>query len=522
VRQLSLALRFRHAHPPRTFALLCLYAAAIVVVACSSDFPNEPDSPVTLETVDWPSELHVTDVDTIEIRLRFRDSPQEITGLRLRWQSSNDDVLRVVQLQAPEGGSREDTLVAQRRAVVTARSSGPDTVHVIVDAGGGFEPAESTYVIRVTQKWVAVSAGRAHTCGLTVDSLAYCWGEGSAGKLGSGRPLASTVPVLVLGLGDLRFIAVSAGQESSCGIIREGAAFCWGSNDEGRLGNGDPFERSQFIPAAVSGPAFKALDVGRVVCGVADGFTAQCWGGNADGQLGHFGGQPPPLDQCLNNNPKGCSRTPRRVSPNDTTPVFYESVTVGGHHSCGISQAPDTRLAFCWGTGPFGALGSATTTASATPIRVAGGLQFVAISGGGDHTCGITTASATYCWGLNADGELGNGTTSDSRTPAATAAGVFSSVTAGGRHSCALTAIGEAFCWGLGSSGQLGNGSADLKLLPVKVSGGLRFEGLSSGELHTCGVVSGGSLYCWGEGAGGRLGTGDEQKRLTPTRVAEP
>jgi len=68
VRQLSLALRFRHALTPRTFALLCLYAPAAVVVACSTDFPNEPDSAVTLETVDWRSEPSAAQhrIETVE------------------------------------------------------------------------------------------------------------------------------------------------------------------------------------------------------------------------------------------------------------------------------------------------------------------------------------------------------------------------------------------------------------------------------------------------------------------------
>src|SRR5713226_1787126 len=114
----------------RAHALLHVCAATAVAVACSSDFPNEPDGAVTLEAVAWPTELHVTDVATIEIHVRFRDSPQEITGLRIRWQSSNDNVLRVVPAQ-PAGTGREDTLVAQRRAVVTGRSGGFDTVRVV-------------------------------------------------------------------------------------------------------------------------------------------------------------------------------------------------------------------------------------------------------------------------------------------------------------------------------------------------------------------------------------------------------
>jgi alpha-tubulin suppressor-like RCC1 family protein len=272
----------------------------------------------------------------------------------------------------------------------------------------------------------------------------------------------------------------------------------------------------------VSGPALSSLDVGRVGCGLGEDSLAFCWGANADDQLGHFGGQPPPLDPCLNNNPKGCSLTPRQVSPNDTTPASYRRVTVGGHHVCGLSQAPDSLLAFCWGTGPFGALGNAAVTTSPTPVPVAGGLRFLVLVAGGDHTCGIATSGATYCWGANGNGQLGRGTIGDAGTPDAITPGAFDSLTAGGQHTCALTSLGEASCWGLGSSGRLGNGSTGVQRTPVAVSGGLRFTALSAGESHTCGVASDGSLYCWGRGAEGQLGTGDLANHTTPTRVAEP
>ena len=519
MRQLSLTLRRLHAFPSRAFAPLYLYAAA-VVVACSSDFPNEPSQAVTIEAVGWPAELHETDVVTLEVRVRFLDSSQEITGLRLEWRSSNDEVLHVVQ-QQPDGGDLEDTLVAQLRAEVTAVSGGPGTVHVVVEGGGGFEPVESTFVVHVTQKWKTVSAGRAHTCAITVDSLAYCWGDGAFGKLGTGLN-SSRKPAPVVALGDFKFVAISAGEESTCGIIRERAAFCWGSNAEGRLGNGDQNEISRSLPTPVSATFFSSVDVGRVACGLGEDLIAFCWGANADDQLGHFGGQPPPLDPCLNNNPKGCSLTPRQVSPNDTTPATYRRVSVGGHHVCGISQEPDSLLAFCWGTGPFGALGNAAVTTSPTSVPVAGGLRFLVIAAGGDHTCGIATSGATYCWGANGNGQLGRGTIGDAGTPNAVTPGAFDSLTAGGQHTCALTSDGDAFCWGLGSSGQLGNGSTAVQRIPVTVGGALRFTALSAGEFHTCGVASDGSLYCWGRGADGQLGTGDLANHTTPTRVAEP
>jgi alpha-tubulin suppressor-like RCC1 family protein len=502
---------------------VALLWTATAVAACSNEFPNAPNSAITIEAIGWPAELHHTDADTVEVRIRQRDSQQEITGLRLRWISSDDAVLTVVPLDPNSPGSLEDTLVAQRRAVVTARSTGHATVHVVVTPPG-FDAADSSIDVSITQKWRAVSAGRAHTCAINVDSVAYCWGEGTNGKLGNARPITSFRPSQVVGLGDFKFIAVSAGDESSCGIIREHVAFCWGSNAEGRLGNGDASERSQFVPTPVSGPGFDAVDVGRALCGLGQNALAYCWGSNVERQLGHYGLQPPPLDMCLDSNPAGCSRAPRQVSPRPGAPTSYRGVVVGGHHACGISQTPASFLAFCWGTGPFGALGNASVTTSDTTVPVSGGLTFKVLAAGGDHTCGITTGGITYCWGANATGQLGHGATGDAMTPGLTTTGSFDSLTAGGQHTCALTNQGVAYCWGLGSSGQLGNDSTSVQRFPVTVSGGQRFAAVSAGAFHTCGVTSDGSLYCWGRGAEGQLGAGasDLTNHSSPNRVVEP
>ncbi len=503
----------------RAHALLHVCAATAVAVACSSDFPNEPDRAVTLEAVAWPTELHVTDVATIEIHVRFRDSPQEITGLRIRWQSSNDNVLRVVPVTPQNGGSRQDTLLAQRRAELIGLSRGVDTLRVVVDSGSGFEPTQLTSVIPVTQKWLAVSAGRAHTCGISVDSLVYCWGEGLNGKLGTGEN-SSLKPAAALAEGAFKFIDVSAGDESTCGVIREHVAFCWGSNSGGRLGNGDALEQSRFIPTVVNNPLFTSIDVGRTACGLANNRAAYCWGSDVDLQLGLLISQP--HDTCRDNNPNGCSRTPIPVTQRPGAPTTYRRIAVGGHHVCGLSQTPDSLLAFCWGLGPSGALGDSSVTASDTAVPVSGGLKFLVLVAGGDHSCGIATSGSTYCWGANAIGQLGHGLTGNAPTPALITLGAFDSLTAGSQHTCALSSQGEASCWGRGAEGQLGNSATGAQSTPVVVSDSHHFKTLSAGAFHTCGVTADGSLFCWGRGSEGQLGTGNVANVSTPTRVVEP
>ena len=93
------------------------------------------------------------------------------------------------------------------------------------------------------------SAGSAHTCGLTTGGAAYCWGSNGYGQLGDGTSGNRTSPVAVAG--GLTFQALSAGQSHTCGLTAGGAAYCWGANSLGQLGDGTSSNRTS--PVAVAG-----------------------------------------------------------------------------------------------------------------------------------------------------------------------------------------------------------------------------------------------------------------------------
>jgi alpha-tubulin suppressor-like RCC1 family protein len=160
--------------------------------------------------------------------------------------------------------------------------------------------------------FTVLSLGDQHTCGHAVGAGAYCWGENSRGQLGIGThigpetcdpggafPWCSTVPVAVRG--GAAFAWVDAGGEHSCGVTPQRTASCWGDNRYGQLGAGSatgpelcptipghPGFPCSTVPLAVAGaPRFVALDVGGVhACGARRGGAAYCWGNNAWGQLG--------------------------------------------------------------------------------------------------------------------------------------------------------------------------------------------------------------------------------------------
>ncbi len=135
--------------------------------------------------------------------------------------------------------------------------------------------------------FASISAGDAHTCALTSTGSAYCWGNADQGRLGMGDPgaLIHTSPQSVAG--GQTFTAITAGEAHSCGITTSGEAYCWGSNAGGRLGIGttDPMS---LVPAAVAGGlTFRSIDVGDHSCAVTTTNAVYCWGPGGSGRLGN-------------------------------------------------------------------------------------------------------------------------------------------------------------------------------------------------------------------------------------------
>ena len=62
-------------------------------------------------------------------------------------------------------------------------------------------------------------------------------------------------------------------------------------------------------------------------------------------------------------------------------------------------------------------MGDGTTFDRLRPVPVAGGLTFVTISAGINHTCAVANTGEVYCWGSNTAGELGDGSTTDVTMP---------------------------------------------------------------------------------------------------------
>ncbi len=342
-----------------------------------------------------------------------------------------------------------------------------------------------------------VSAGPDYTCALTTGDLAYCWGLG-----GHITPTAVS--------GGLRFLEVSSGGSSigssngngpmACGVTTAQRVFCWGGD---------------LNPAEIPGSRkFETVSVGyEHVCAVNPYDAAFCWGtNNRYGQLGTGG---------------GFSTTPARVAGGHE----WRRVFAGATQTCGATL---DNKGYCWGWNGFGQGGSGLQVLiNPKPTLIAGGLSWRQVRPGGgiDNglnsieiddgvACGVTQDDKAYCWGL---GALGSSTTTQSRTPVAVAGTRrWSTVQPGIAHTCGLTLAGVTFCWGSNERGQLGRAGGSSQT-PVRVSGGLVFEGISVAAAgnHTCGVTAGHQVWCWGENGSGQLGDGTHTNSAVPVAVKQ-
>lgn len=80
------------------------------------------------------------------------------------------------------------------------------------------------------------SMGRSHTCAITLTGAAYCWGLNDVGQLGDGTMTDRLVPTPVLT--NEVFVAIGAGDRFSCAMTPDQRVFCWGINDNGQFGTG--------------------------------------------------------------------------------------------------------------------------------------------------------------------------------------------------------------------------------------------------------------------------------------------
>ena len=389
-------------------------------------------------------------------------------------------------------------------------------------------PPSTTSTAAESQPYIATSiaANYSHSCAISEDKKVFCWGSNDNGKLGIGKNAIdleySAVPLEVEGIADAA--AVTTGENHTCALHESGVVSCWGRNRDGQLGISDSGEST--VPVQVKGiedAVWVASGEGHT-CAVHQDGTISCWGYSRNGALGN---------RQAYEDENFSTPTPVRVEGiTDAT-----AVTATSANTCALHRAGTIS---CWGDNSFGQLGSGQTSEeleeSAVPVQVADITDAKAIATAQWHSCALREDGTIACWGDNDSGLLGSGHTSEELEESAVPVQVADitdaiAIAIGKWHSCALREDGTIACWGsdngLGRFGEIESdfqGTAQLGTfpVPVQVTDITDAVAIATGEDHSCALHQNGKISCWGYNLWGRLGNGQSgaEESDTPIEVA--
>lgn len=281
---------------------------------------------------------------------------------------------------------------------------------------------------------VAADAWESHTCGVLADGTAYCWGTDNSGALGNGSGGEVNLPALVQAAEPLSSISIS--DDSAC-AIGSTQSFCWGNDSEVGEDVGGNRQTPNALPAA-DHPAFVQLSAGTEhTCGIDAMGAAYCFGLNNLGQLGDgsnttsryqsvpvTGGLTFRLVRAGNNFTCGITtsdelycwgigaRVPDGTNTNRTAPtvesegLMWADVDLSTTSACAVTTSGDV---YCWGAGGLGRLGTGTLATRNSPTPVDLPEPAVHVAAGGAHGCAVGESGQMYCWGSQEFGRLGDG-----------------------------------------------------------------------------------------------------------------
>jgi len=216
--------------------------------------------------------------------------------------------------------------------------------------GGGYgsdirSPPSSAISLPAGRTATQISAGEFHVCALLDDASVVCWGKNAEGQLGDGSTTNRDVPVATSSFGSGHSVAhVSAGYDHTCALLTDGGVRCWGSNNNGQLGDGTSTDRSTPPSSDINlGSGYTAIGIssgGGHTCAMLNDGDMKCWGARGGGQLGDD-----------SNFASGDQLTPVFVQGSRVWQEgdFLTSPDVSGA-TCGISPALPTGLSLTTGT----------------------------------------------------------------------------------------------------------------------------------------------------------------------------
>jgi alpha-tubulin suppressor-like RCC1 family protein len=342
---------------------------------------------------------------------------------------------------------------------------------------------------------VKLSLGDFSTCALMKDGTARCWGN--EWTMGTGSGVSSPKPVEVPMLASLG--GVEVGGLSAFAWTTGGLGYGWGENYFGNLGDGTKMDHLKPGPVVGLSSIAGMSAATQHTCAWSSNGSAYCWGDGSSYQIG--------------DGVRGDHPTPTPV-PGLTSVV---QIATGLQHTCARTSTGNVA---CWGANGPGALGLGPNPNGTVPTTLPTISMVQEIGAGSLHTCARMADKTVRCWGYNGNGSLGDTTTMprDTPTPVPGLTNV-EQLAVGGEHNCVRLTDGTVSCWGWNQNGQVGDGGTMNALSPKPVPGLSSVVEIAAGGQHTCARLQSGVVQCWGANAFGQLGNGNSAGSSTPVTV---
>jgi alpha-tubulin suppressor-like RCC1 family protein len=361
-------------------------------------------------------------------------------------------------------------------------------------AGDAYEPRQ---VGGAPVEWTQVSAGQTITCAVAAGGTLFCWGAGDEGVLGTATDVVTPTPIANATLASQVWRQVAVDSTHACAVTTAGALWCWGRGDESQLGGGFT-SSNEPVEVAVIDPATEWTEVGvgsRYTCARDNATALWCWGLNDQNRVGDPSNVGSSIDVPFRVGGGSSAMTVGQAHACGITNADGQLYCWGWNRRNAVDDMnTDLGIAPPQSVEVDGTLG-VFMAADASSDDVA-------------HTCGITTGGSLYCWGAGDGGRLGTGDAADKTLPALVEQDMWEDVTTGGPMSCGRRAGGELWCWGSGVLGIRGDGTANDALEPARVGSAGGWRDVSAGVGHVCAIDADRALWCWGDDSSLQLGAG--------------
>src|SRR6478752_3290332 len=141
----------------------------------------------------------------------------------------------------------------------------------------------------------SISAGTAMSCATLSDGSVWCWGSNENGQLGDGTMTSPSAAVRVMGIDNAQAVTAggtwnsggmgAANSAFGCALLSDGTIRCWGRYNP-ILDRTDP--SASLVPVTIPGitEAVAVAGGNGHACALSRGGAVTCWGDNSRGELG--------------------------------------------------------------------------------------------------------------------------------------------------------------------------------------------------------------------------------------------